>query len=443
MRSHMIAQWVLTSLLVVAMVSSAACTTRTRYLSIRVPDNSASVEGRPLPLSAGLLLSDTVKTASHQDQINCPFSTTIFVLQIGPGFERGAIQAFSQAFNKLEAVRSRAAATEYDLIIEPSAPELALKGHCGFFSRERPMLEAKAIMHVKVTDQRNQVLLDRTYASTDHKEERITDAVGKAMADVLQTAVHGLVSAPKILTAAGLPAGQTEERRGDEPHALPQARPVDPTTATDPAGVGFSVGYGYIVTAYHVVAGHSTLIISHGDRAYPATLVLRDRLSDIALLKFKDAADGHLSGGLRLGDASKVKVGDRIWIWDRSALQGEGASGLREGKIQAESANGGDPRLLHISVSVPPQYSGSPVLNDQGEIVGLAIAQSDAAHVFPTVGTLPLDHVVAVRSQYAQWLLSLLPESEYIVPTSRARPVPISALGEHITPQVVMIHATR
>lgn len=450
MQGSMIPRWGLIGLLVVAMISSAACATRTRYLTIRVPEVPPPTEGQPLPLSAGLVLPDAVRTASHQDQINCPFSTTIFVLQLGPGFEKGAVQAFSQAFSKLEAVRSRAAAAQYDLIIEPSAPELTLDGHCGLFSRERPMLEAKAVIHVKVTDRKNQVLLDNTYSSDNHKEERITDAVGKAMTDVLQTTTQGILSAPKVLLAAGLPAVQAEEqntveRKVDERKPVQEpAQPVEVAKSTDPVSVGFSVGYGYIVTAYHAIAGSSNLVISHRDRAFPAILVMRDRLNDIALLKFKGAEENPLLGGVRLGDASKVRAGDRIWMWDRSVSSGgDDKSELKEGKIRSVSADGGDPRLLHITVSVQPRYSGSPVLNDQGEVVGLTVAHSDAPHVFPAVGILPLDHAIAVKIQYARWLLSLLPESEYVAPTSRGRSVPLSAFGENITPQVVMIHAKR
>jgi hypothetical protein len=59
--------------------------------------------------------------------------------------------------------------------------------------------------------------------------------------------------------------------------------------------------------------------------------------------------------------------------------------------------------------------------------------------LFPSLGQLPPDHAVAIKVQYAKWLLSMLPESEFVMPPSIPRSVPVSTMIENARPQVVVV----
>lgn len=460
-------------LLVAACLSLGSCTARTRYLTVRIPQVPPT-EGEPLPLSAAVVLPDAVRNASDQEQVNCPFSTTNFVFQTGSGFEKGVSQALSRSFSKVEVVKERPKLGQYDVVIEPSAPKITLEGHCELFSSEKPTLDAKATVSVRVLNRREQPLLDGTFSSSPHTEERVLDGVGKAMVDMLQVMAQGLMSTPKLQSYAGLPvtvptppapppspttvpipapspsAAPVPESQPTPRSVEPVKRPVTPlpmvptvsdngrTTLT---GAGFAVGFGYVVTAYHLIAGMNALTVYHQDHPMPAALVLRDRLSDIALLKVDDPTAAQTLSGLRLGEGTKVKVGERVWVADLSSASAGGDKPVwREGRIRTAPASAqSDPRLLPLSVSNPIHHSGGPVLNEQGEVIGLTISPTDLEQVFPNLTQLAGEGAVAVRVQYAKWLLSMLPESEFILPAPAVRSVPVSTLIEIARPQVVVV----
>ncbi|WP_447978768.1 S1 family peptidase [Candidatus Nitrospira bockiana] len=449
--------------LVVAVLSSVSCVARTRYLTVRIPQVPPA-EAAPLPLHAALVLPDAIRTANEQEQVNCPFSTTYFVFQTGTGFEKGAVQALTQSFSKVDVLRERPKAGQFDLVIEPTAPDIELEGHCALFSGEKPSLDARATVSVNVLDRNDRPLLAASFTSNTHTEERVLDGVGKAMTDLLQAMAHGLSTAPKILSYAGQPVSQpaaqapapsppshqptptptpSGERHVDVPKRALTPLPMVPTTdeaKTALTGAGFAVGFGYIVTAYHLVAGMSYLTVYHQDRALPAALVLRDRLSDVALLKVDDGSGAQGLGGLRLAESGKVKTGERVWVCDLAAGGGGDKPVWREGRVRSYPGNATpDPRLLPLSLTNGIQYSGGPVLNEQGEVVGITITPADAEQMFPQLSQLASDGAVAVRIQYAKWLLSMLPESEFILPAPAPRSLPVSTLIENARPQVVVL----
>jgi Trypsin-like serine proteases, typically periplasmic, contain C-terminal PDZ domain len=446
-------------LLAVAL-SIVSCAARTRYLTVR-PPHALPTEGQALPLTAALVLPDAVRNATDQEQISCPFSTTAFVFQIGSGFEKGALLALSHAFTKVDLVKEKKVG-QYDIFIEPAAPDIELEGHCNLFVNERPTLDAKATVAVRVTDRKDQPLLDAIFSSGQHTEEKVLDVVGKAMAELLQTMAQGLMSAPKMQTYAGiLPSAEPVDqkvadaapRKADAPvHVEPAKRvPVPfPTVSAIPeptrpliTGAGFSVGFGYVVTAYHLVAGMSYATVYEHERPLPAALVLRDRLSDVALLKVEEGADTPALPGLRLGDGAKVKVGERVWVSDLSpSTNGVEKVIWKEARLRPLPGNGnGDPRILPLSLATPLQHSGGPVLNEQGEVIGMMLAPADAEHLFSSLGPLSPDTGIAIKIQYPKWLLSMLPESEFILPASMPRSLPVSTLIENAKPQVVVIKA--
>lgn len=370
----------------------------------------------------------------------CFFSTTPYVVQTGAGFERAAVQALSQVFTKLELLREKPKEGDgYDLFIEFPPPDLTLVADCGPLSFGRPVVEAKALLHVRVTDRKDQLLLDNTYSSSVQKDERVSDAVGKALADVLGAVNTSLATASKIRTYA--------KALTDQPESLVRASGEPRTTADHEdakvTGIGFAVGFDYILTAYHVVAGMSRLAVSHQEKAIPASLVLRDRVNDIALLKLAERESGATLSGLRLGDASQVKPGDRVWTLDLTKpSRGGGNAHLEEGTIHALSGVDGDPRFLQVHFPAQPEQSGAPLLNGRGEVIAIAISPREAVSVLGlSQPAQPLQ--LAVKIQYAKSLLALLPESEYVFPPPATHPLAPSALAEAATPQLVLIYAGR
>jgi S1-C subfamily serine protease len=154
------------------------------------------------------------------------------------------------------------------------------------------------------------------------------------------------------------------------------------TTDTVPAGQGsgFVIDQdGHVVTNQHVVAGAQEIEIdfSSGLKAW-ADLVAVDPDSDLALLKVDVPADSLTP--LPLGDSDLVSVGDRVVaIGNPFGLSGTMTSGIVSAlgrTLDSEhAAPGGQPfsagDIIQTDAAINPGNSGGPLLNLQGEVIGV------------------------------------------------------------------------
>jgi S1-C subfamily serine protease len=238
--------------------------------------------------------------------------------------------------------------------------------------------------------------------------------------------------------------------------AIPRSIPVPGELADDRpghgriiTGSGFAVGRGYYLTNNHVVPamGHPT-VYDRGD-ALPVTVALRDQANDVALLRVSDsskAAGPQHEGGLTFGDPSTVKQGDRVWTLGFPLTNVLGQKPiLTEGTISSTYGFGEDPRLFQVSVPIQPGNSGGPLLNERGEVVGLAVSTINAAKIFQVTGMMPQNINFAVKVTYAKSLLALPSESEKPLLSSLTAPTPprlLSELVDVVRPHVVLIKDT-
>jgi putative serine protease PepD len=139
-------------------------------------------------------------------------------------------------------------------------------------------------------------------------------------------------------------------------------------------GTGFVVDAdGLIVTNEHVVDGASDVTVKLGEgKAQRADVVGQDKSTDLALLKI-DTGGGKLTP-LKLADSSKVQIGDATFaIGNPFGLEDTLTTGVvsaTERQISAPdgfSING----VLQTDAALNPGNSGGPLLNDQGEVIGV------------------------------------------------------------------------
>ena len=146
---------------------------------------------------------------------------------------------------------------------------------------------------------------------------------------------------------------------------------------------GGADGAGLMVTAAHVVAGAGlegegasgpsgevrVRFLSGSEHA--AEVLGRDDESDIALLR---VADPPAVAGLEWGDDAALRVGDWVVALGHPlGLEGSAAAGI----IAATGRRlPGDPlrRFLQLDAAIRPGNSGGPLLNADGEVVGVVAA---------------------------------------------------------------------
>lgn len=135
---------------------------------------------------------------------------------------------------------------------------------------------------------------------------------------------------------------------------------------------------GYIVTNCHVVEGSKGLLVSLPDgRTLDATLVGKDASTDLAVVKV-DATGLPVgvfgdSDDLRLGQLA-VAIGNPLGLeFERTVTHGC-VSGLDRVLIVGDFYL----RLIQTDAAINPGNSGGPLVNAQGEVIGLNSAKISA-----------------------------------------------------------------
>ncbi|APZ44643.1 hypothetical protein BW247_09625 [Acidihalobacter ferrooxydans] len=134
-------------------------------------------------------------------------------------------------------------------------------------------------------------------------------------------------------------------------------------------GSGFIISpNGYIVTNRHVVVGDAQIKVRLLDRhEYPAKVIGMDKRTDLALLKI----DAKNLPTLPLGNSSHLKVGQ--WVlaignpfgFDYSATQGIISA------LSRNLPNENYVPFIQTDAAVNPGNSGGPLLNLQGQVIGV------------------------------------------------------------------------
>ena len=139
-------------------------------------------------------------------------------------------------------------------------------------------------------------------------------------------------------------------------------------------GSGFIIeAKGYVVTNNHVVEGADKIkVILVGGKEYEATVKGRDPKTDLALIQIVKPPENLPF--LKMGDSDAIQVGD--WVMAVGNPFGLGHT-VTQGIISAKGrVIGAGPydNFLQTDASINPGNSGGPLLNLQGEVIGINTA---------------------------------------------------------------------
>ncbi len=148
------------------------------------------------------------------------------------------------------------------------------------------------------------------------------------------------------------------------------------------AGSGFIVSVdGYVVTNNHVVEGATAFQVRYADGAIMnAELIGGDPFQDVAVLKI-DLSDGSsVPGTVQWGDSTSMRPGDEVVAI--GTPYGEFNNTVSDGMIGAVDGDldsGGGyslPNLIQHDAAIYPGNSGGPLLNMDGEVIGINVAKA-------------------------------------------------------------------
>ena len=217
----------------------------------------------------------------------------------------------------------------------------------------------------------------------------------RAAAARVQPAVVA-ISTSQAVEAPAMPFGFDEDflRRffGMQPQEpeTPQS-PQQPQQQFRRQGLGSGVivsADGFILTNNHVVAGADEITVHLADdREFDAKVIGADPPTDIALIKV-EAED--LPSAV-LGDSDKVEVGD--WVLAIGAplgLQKTVTAGIISAKGRANVGVADYEDFLQTDAAINPGNSGGPLVNMQGEVIGINTAIASRSGGYMGIGfTVP------------------------------------------------------
>ncbi|HSX28067.1 MAG TPA: trypsin-like peptidase domain-containing protein [Candidatus Saccharimonadales bacterium] len=204
---------------------------------------------------------------------------------------------------------------------------------------------------------------------TQNRETVVTQE-GEVIADVANKVSPSVVSVNTTQTSAGGVFGQAVESQG--------------------AGTGIIVSSdGYVLTNKHVIPDGTDkvqIVTANGTTYDNVQVIGRDPSNDIAFLKIQGVKDLTAA---KLGDSDSVRVGQKV-IAIGNALgqfQNTVTQGIISGKgrpLQASDSSDSQSteslsNLFQTDAAINPGNSGGPLLNINGEVIGINTAVAEQA----------------------------------------------------------------
>ena len=160
---------------------------------------------------------------------------------------------------------------------------------------------------------------------------------------------------------------------------------------------------GYIITNYHVIAGAISLEVTDWDNVtYQGVLVGDDDTSDLAVLKI----DATGLTPAEFGSSQDVKVGDTVVaIGDPlgKELRGTMTDGIISAINRDLNINGREMTLMQTNAALNNGNSGGPLINQQGQVIGINTmkmsAYTQSASVEGLGFAIPIDQAKQIVDQ--------------------------------------------
>jgi serine protease Do len=152
------------------------------------------------------------------------------------------------------------------------------------------------------------------------------------------------------------------------------------------SGVGLGAGTiwradGLIATNHHVTPGAGAEVVLADGRQFSARVVARDVENDLALLKIPANELPFLSNG----DARRMRAGELVLaVGNPFGLRAAVTMGVLS--VALLELGGGQPReLIRADVRLEPGYSGGPLVDARGRVIGLnAMVSGSLAMAVPS-----------------------------------------------------------
>jgi len=161
------------------------------------------------------------------------------------------------------------------------------------------------------------------------------------------------------------------------------------------SGTGFFISSkGHIVSNNHVIDACHTVNINYQGDIKPAKVISRDRANDLALLQVD----------INPKDIFVISSNDAMLLEEVYVAGypfGKSVSSsikVTKGVVSSLSGLGDNFSNIQIDAALQPGNSGGPIINNEGSVVGVAVAKLDFKQAIKTYGAIPENINFGVKS---------------------------------------------
>jgi S1-C subfamily serine protease len=160
-------------------------------------------------------------------------------------------------------------------------------------------------------------------------------------------------------------------------------------------GSGFFVARDKVITSKHVIADafHSRIVLANGQAFTVKGVVARDEGGDLVLLRVKV---GNNQGASLIIKEDLPPKGERVYVVGHRG----GGWSVSSGDLLAVYDFTGIGERLRITAQLMPGSSGSPVLNGDGQVIG--VASSVFTSNEPLYFVIPAKRIIALLARSAR-----------------------------------------
>jgi len=181
---------------------------------------------------------------------------------------------------------------------------------------------------------------------------------------------------PETLDVPPAPGKPYQEILNDAIPAVGRLRTVDMSGQAHHAGIAFAVEEGVLVTSCQGLSPTAQLNVDLQPRIIPARVTLSDEALGLCKLEVLGAGSWPLSVS-----SVPAKPGDRVFA---TMLGPKGEVSLLAGQVTSVKPEG-KAAVLEVTVPLPPQHGGSPLLDIYGRVVGVANMPPDGKGRFVAI----------------------------------------------------------
>ncbi len=173
-------------------------------------------------------------------------------------------------------------------------------------------------------------------------------------------------------------------------------------------GTGFAVNKNRIVTANHVIGLAKNVEVKFEGEKYwkKAHITRRSMTTDLAVLEIET----ELPNWINVTPFPLDDIGSEVFTIGYPAVNILGDEPkYTSGAISSLSGPGNDDTFIQVTVPIQPGNSGGPLLNNNGQLIGVVTSSAAILNFLKYTGTLPQNISWAVKSNY---LLPLIHQEE-------------------------------